>query len=470
MTATIKGIESINCEHVIPSDVAPLAAVSRWSDSKIDSPALVVKPATEEDVQASIRVANENGWKVVVSGGGHGTFVRVDADCLYLDMENLRAVKLNKEAGLVEVGGGVKTGDLLRNLADEGYYTPLPNSNAVGVVGCIIGGGNNPFNGLHGWMADNAQSFRLVTAMGKIVEVSAASTREDLALFNALCGGGHGLGVIMSAKIKAYRISDLGMTDNNIWMRSVIFPSAHIDVAARAFLDLQRPPPMTSFGLTFIRSPPGTPAAGSPIIILGGTHFGPADQAESISSVLFREDIVGKASTSKTDMVPMVALNDRYESQNVHGGHKAIASCRLKKTDAETIKSTFEQWVSITQKHPDSQRSILVIAKFNSTKAVELQRTQSAGRFLENRDRDFAAMAVTVCSEEDTRVALAEYKDSVMAAMRKGDAGAAAASFPNNLRFGMDLGEMFKPEGLEELRRIKTTWDANGLFWSPYEH
>lgn len=468
MANTLSGLDTLHCTYVVP-DSRTSDVVSRWSDTNISAPALVVTPENEQDVQAAIRVAKDNGLSITVAGGGHGTFVTVDSRTLYLDLSKFKDIELDKEEGTVRVGGGVVTGELLRALAVEDYYTPLPNSNAVGVVGCIIGGGSTPLNGLHGWMADIVVSFRLVTSEGKILELSSSSVGPDSVLFHALCGAGHGLGVITAVTTSAYPLAALGMTDNKIWLRSLIFPAHEIHTAAQAFLDIGCPSAEASISLTFMRSPPGTPAAGQPIIFLGSTYFGPAEDAEK-ETLLFREDVVGKTVRASTEMMEMANLNDRFEPHNAHGGHKAIASCRLKKTSAQAIKDAFEEWKIMTDAYADARNSLIRISAFNTMKHMDHEFSDSgAGRFLESRDRGISAMAIVSCTEEKTAEALREYMDETMAVFRQGDQDVAPRSFPNNLRFGMELEEMFCKEQLEDLREIKKVWDAEGIFWSPYQ-
>ncbi|KAK9413751.1 putative FAD-binding PCMH-type domain-containing protein [Seiridium unicorne] len=470
MAASYTQLDALQCEYIIPGQTESSREISRWSDTKIYRPALIVKPATEKDVQAAIRVAKANGVTIVVAGGGHGTFVAVGSNTMYLDMVRFKNIQLDKEHGTVTVGGGVVTGELLRSLAGEGYYTPLPNSNAVGVVGCVLGGGNTPLNGLHGWMADNVVSIRLVASEGPVIELGPHSKGKDAELFGALCGAGHGLGVITAMAVSAYPFSSLEMMEDKVWTRTLIFPEAAINTAAQAFLELLSPLPEANFVLTFMRSPPGTPAAGSPTIILGGTYFGPAEQAEKGSAVMFREDIVGKTLRETTEMVPMANLNNRFEPLNAHGGHKSIASCRLKQTSLDTIKTTFEQWVSVIKDHPDARRSVVAIGAFDSKRQEGHGRDRTGvSKFLEARDRNITATAFASCDEVGTLPVMTGFLDDLMVGFRKGDEHKPPRSFPNNLRFGMSLDELFNRDKLEDLRRVKHVWDPNNVFWCPYK-
>ncbi|KAK6205762.1 hypothetical protein LQW54_008246 [Pestalotiopsis sp. IQ-011] len=460
----ITGLSSFQCEYFVPSPERPDRGFTRWSDTKIGQPSLVVIPENETDVQAAIKLARANKLCIVTGGGGHGTYVPVGPQNLYLDMRKFRTIALDKDKQTVRVGGGVRTGDLIRSLASDGYYTALPNSNAVGVVGCVIGAGSTPLNGLHGFMADMVQSFRVVVSEDTIVEVDASSSGEHRSLFNALCGAGHGLGVITAITTSAYPISRLKMTDDKICIRSLAFPAASIDEAIQSFLALSRPSPRLSNTLTFLR----IPVTDLPIISISSTCFGSRQDSEINSNALYSKEFAEKATRAATDMIPMENLNDRFEPQNAHGGHKSIASCRLNVMKADSIKLAFESWLSATEKVPGASRSIVAISRFNSTKHHELGEGSNGGRFIESRDRDFSAMTVVVCEEVVEMDVMTEYMNNLMVTLRGADVGNAARSFPNNLRFGINLDEMFHAQELSELRRIKHVWDSDGVFWSPY--
>ncbi|KAF4502779.1 6-hydroxy-D-nicotine oxidase [Fusarium agapanthi] len=462
MSAQIKGVESLQCEYVVPDNDTP--QLPRWSDTHIQRPALIVTPKTEQDVKDAIRVAKENKLTIVAAGGGHGTFVSVDSASLYLDMKFFKKIELNKDQGRVKVGGGVLAGEVLKNLAEEGYYTPIPNSDAVGFVGSMLGGGNSAQIGRHGWMVDNMVSFRLVTASGDVVEVDSSSKDKEQDLFNVLCGAGHGLGVVTELTVSAFPLSSLDMEDNKIWTRSLIFPVPALDVAIKTFLDLSHPPAEGYMSLAFARSPPGAPAAGSPIIILGYQYFGPAEQAEKATVLLFHDDIVRKTVVANTELLPFENVNAKMNIYNSHHGHKTIASCRLHKTTAEAVKAGFEKWRIATEDYPDAQQSGLIISAYNIDRTSAIKNE----KFVEGRDRNVNAFMVMVAKEDKTREAFGPILDDVVASFRKSDEGMVPRSFPNNLRPGKDLSDMYDTERLEVLRDVKGTWDAEGVFWSPY--
>ena len=133
----------LKCEVVVPKPGdEPQSITPRWSSSRLQLPALVVVPKSDDDVVSAIQYGKEKGLRVIPKGGGHGSFVPIDSKTLYLDLKNFNKVELDKDAGVVRIGGGAVVRDVIKVTTDEGFYTTWPNSNAVGMVGCILGGGN----------------------------------------------------------------------------------------------------------------------------------------------------------------------------------------------------------------------------------------------------------------------------------------------------------------------------------------
>lgn len=469
MASSISGADGLRCPFVIPdTGKTPGDILPRWTDAHLSHPAIIVTPKTEDDVVSAIRLAKQNGFRLVPGGGGHGTFVPIDSKTVYVDMKAFKSIELDKPSGIVRFGAGVLTGELLKSLAADGRYTTVPNSNAVGMVGGLLGGGNTSQNGLQGFMVDNALAFRLITAEGKAVEVSSSSAGEELALFHALCGAGHGLGVVTAATMKTYPVADLGLSEDRIWMRTLILPPPALKDVADAFVAVQHPAEPLNLQITFLRSPPGTPAAGSPIIILSATYYGPAEDAEKAAAGLFDNNLVQKAIKADTAMVPLSRINDALEPLNAHGGFKSFNAARLKDLRPESIAATFAAWVQTTEKLPDAGRTALVFHRFNPTKLQSNGTTEECkGKFLESRDRGFTAMPLPWCYSPDSRDKLATFVDEVLSICRRGETGA-ARTFPNTMSLGTDLGELFTDERIHELDRVKMLWDAEGVFWSPY--
>lgn len=130
---------------IIPPDYSKpvLEPVSRWSSTGIvERPALTIIPNTEEDIIKAIEYAKKHALQLLPVGGGHGSLATITSKTLYLDLKRFNTVELDSDNQTVTVGGGSVTSELIKACTERGFYTTWPNSNAVGVVGCILGGGN----------------------------------------------------------------------------------------------------------------------------------------------------------------------------------------------------------------------------------------------------------------------------------------------------------------------------------------
>jgi hypothetical protein len=472
MATTLSGMDSLDCPFTIINKTIkerPAGEVlSRWSDANIGHPAIIIRPNTEDNIVSAIHFARQNGLSLLPASGGHGAFVSIDSKTAYLDLKAFKSIQLDKSTDTVRVGAGTTTGELIKILAAEGYYTALPNSNAVSVIGAILGGGNSAQNGYHGFMVDNTISLGVITAEGKHREVSASSTGDELALYHALCGAGHGLGVVTSAKMKMYPLANLHLSDGKIWTRTLIFPPPALDHVADAFSAFQPTDGRLSFSVTFARSPPGTPAAGKPIIVMSATLHGHSSAAREAVPLLFDESLVHRAIKADTVMVPWADINKGLEKVDVHGGFKSITSARLHAIPADSIREVFKLWVDITDALPDAGRSVVVLTKFDTSRMQANGGEEAhAGKFLEARDRGITVMVPAWAVTRESYERMMGTVDVFIDVVRRGEVGK-VWSFPNSMKVRADLGNLFSRERIAELKRLKKLFDSEGVFWSPY--
>lgn len=87
-----------------------------------------------------------------------------------------------------------------------------------GYVGVTVGSGVGRFTGLFGLVADALVSARVVTADGRVVQVS---ERQNPDLFWGIRGAGANLGVVTSATYKAHKLVNQG----EILNADLIFPA-----------------------------------------------------------------------------------------------------------------------------------------------------------------------------------------------------------------------------------------------------
>ncbi|KAL7937545.1 FAD-binding domain-containing protein [Trichoderma chlorosporum] len=476
------GADLLACPFTIPDfNSSATELLARWSDTFIESPpAIIITPNTEQDVVSAVNFARLNNLTIVPVGGRHGSAIPINSKVLYLDLKNLQTIILDKQKEQVHIGGGILTGDLLRHLYDQGYFTAVVNSNAVGVVGSLLGGGNTSVNGLVSWMGDSVLSLRVITAAGEAIQVGSSSTGEELALFNVLCGAGHGLCVVVAATMRIYPLSGLNLSPTSkddatpsIWSRTMIFPSTAIDAAVDAFLAIAPPPEPMNVIFGFSRGPPGTPLAGKPIIILTGTYYGPASEAEAspAGSSLLSPSLVEKALKAETVQIPFPNVNNGVEPLNAHGGFKSMSSARIARLSPQAVKAAFAKYLAVTEKHPDAARTAFMFHSFNPSKLAQLGTTpEGQAKFIEARERGFCTVGVMWCSEPATREALVALFDDATAVLQKDDEelGLAPRVFSGTMKFLSGRRDLLSQEKLSELDRVQSKWNGDGLFWSPY--
>jgi FAD/FMN-containing dehydrogenase len=135
---------------------------SRWSNTGVSVPHSFVTPSTAQDIIQQISYAKANKLKIIPVGGGHGSFVPITDRTIYLSLAKFNSIELNEERGEVTIGGGCRTGDVLKTLAEKGWYTCTVNSNAVGMIGALLGGLNHSLAGKHGLGIDFIRSLVII--------------------------------------------------------------------------------------------------------------------------------------------------------------------------------------------------------------------------------------------------------------------------------------------------------------------
>lgn len=195
-----------------------ISIVPRWSLFGVSVPHAVVTPSSASDISAVIAHAIRHGLKIIPAGGGHGPFVPVSPQSIYLSLAKYKSIDLDEGVGTVTIGGGVLTGDVLAALGEKGWYTSVPSSDKVGLVGALLGGLHHPLIGKHGLGSDCVEQFTVIpfTADAQELVLSRHSKNEkERRLFNVLCGAGLGFGVVTSAVVRAWPIKTLNCTSED---------------------------------------------------------------------------------------------------------------------------------------------------------------------------------------------------------------------------------------------------------------
>lgn len=169
-------------------------------------PQLVLWPEHAEQVEAIVRCARREGWRLVPYGAGSGVCgaVQTDERCVVIDTKRLTRVRLEPEAGLVEAEAGVLGVDFEALLARRGYTVGhFPSSILCSTIGgWLAARGAGQCSSRYGKIEDMVQSADCVLGTGdRVTFTRRVGGPNPLEL---MIGSEGTLGVITSARLRLH--------------------------------------------------------------------------------------------------------------------------------------------------------------------------------------------------------------------------------------------------------------------------
>jgi FAD/FMN-containing dehydrogenase len=165
-------------------------------------PALIAQCRNTADIVDAVHFARKEGLEICVRGGGHNVAGRAVIDgALMIDLSPMRGIHVDRDAMTLRAQGGCLWAELNREAALHGLATTGGAISHTGVSGLTLGGGLGWLMAKHGLAADNVIAVELVTAEGRVLDVTADS---DPDLFWALRGGGGNYGIAASIKFRLH--------------------------------------------------------------------------------------------------------------------------------------------------------------------------------------------------------------------------------------------------------------------------
>ncbi len=252
-----------------------------WNALVASVPALVLQPASADDVAAAVGFARDHKVLLSIKGGGHniaGTSIAESG--LTLDMSRMRDVAVDPHARLAHVGPGCLLQDVDRATQEHGLATVLGFISETGVAGLTLGGGFGYLARRFGWAADNLEEVEIVTADG---EVRTANRSESPDLFWALRGGGGNFGVVTRF---TFRLHEVGP---NVTGGLMAWSAERADEVLATYDELtdSAPRDLTAALIVMLAPPaPFVPEAwhGNPIVAMLMCHSG-ADPSSDLAAV-----------------------------------------------------------------------------------------------------------------------------------------------------------------------------------------
>jgi FAD/FMN-containing dehydrogenase len=229
---------------VAPGD--PEWEAARRFHSGIGEPAAIVRASSTDDVRAALRYAAAERLDVMVRGGGHSAWGALPGG-LTIDLAALDDVAV--AGAIVQVGGGATWGRVAHTLAEHGLGVSSGDTASVGVGGLTLGGGIGWMVRAWGLAADQLVGAELVTAGGRVLQVSESSHPE---LLWALRGGGGNFGVVTRFDFLAHELTSVVFATLGV--------SGDIRPILRALRDVLREAPR-ELTVTFMDVPAMDPSA-----------------------------------------------------------------------------------------------------------------------------------------------------------------------------------------------------------------
>ena len=180
---------------VVVDGMAGYDAARRIWNAAIDRrPAVIVRCADVHDIVAALRFAARHDAVTSVRAGGHHAagFAICDGG-LTIDVSGLRRVEVDPAKRIARVGGGATFAAFDAATHQHGLASTGPVISMVGVAGYTLGGGLGWLHRHIGLAVDNLVAAQLVTADGRVLDVS-PTTEADV--FWGLRGGGGNFGVV----------------------------------------------------------------------------------------------------------------------------------------------------------------------------------------------------------------------------------------------------------------------------------
>jgi glycolate oxidase subunit GlcD len=171
-------------------------------------PAVVVRPRSEQEVAAIIRLANESSLPILPRGAGSSlTGAAVLGGGIVLDMRGMdKVIKVDTVNWLVQVQPGISLEDLNEKLKTTGFFFPPdPASSYICTVGGAIAEGSGGLKCVkYGTMKDWVVALRVVLANGNVSRFGEplAKNRAGYDLVHLFVGSEGTLGVITEAFLK----------------------------------------------------------------------------------------------------------------------------------------------------------------------------------------------------------------------------------------------------------------------------
>jgi FAD/FMN-containing dehydrogenase len=234
-------------------------------------PLAVAYCESADDVARCIRWAERYDVRLAARSGGHsyGGYSTA-AGGLVVDVSRLRAVTVAADGRTATIGAGAQLGRVYERLWSARRVTiPAGSCATVGITGLALGGGHGFTSRAFGLTCDSIRGLRVVTADGRVRDVSVGE-HADL-LWASRGGGGGNFGIVTSFRFAVHPVGPVSTF-------AVEWPWSD---AARALAAWQDWAPDAPGGLFSVFSLAAA-AGGTPTVRAVGQYLGPSSTLDGL--------------------------------------------------------------------------------------------------------------------------------------------------------------------------------------------
>jgi hypothetical protein len=333
------------------------------------------------------------------------------------------------------------------------HPTATGSCNCVGMLGAMLGGGHGRLQGLHGLIADNLLSARVMLANGRIVTASAKSNPD---LFYALKGAGHNFGAVLSAKFRIYDATNGGMHYDAV----KIFKQDKIEELFSTINKFQHPPQASIYVVVY-----PDPKTLEPVVLLDFVYAGPKERGQA----LFRKTFGHIEATYTHDFeVPWNELNAKSTNSLgaqlcVRGGRKDMYSVSMLEYNTDDVVTLVDEYGDFVKSYPDVTNSSYLFESYPTQGVKSRDWTQSA---YANRAENIIALLTVWYKDASFDGEAEKYGKRSREIMRSHSGFSEPRLYLNYARGDEGLAPIYGQEKwrLEKLVNLKKKYDPEGAF------
>ena len=438
---------SFSGEVIAPDDAGYDDARRVWNAMFDRRPAVVVRPASVDDVAAAVRFGREHDLEIAIRGGGHSAVGHSTTDGgLVIDLGRLNDISVDPDRRLATSGGGALLGQLDIDGQAHGLVCPVGVVGHTGVAGLTLGGGVGRLQRRFGLTIDSLRAVELVTADGRLVR---ASADEEPELFWGLRGAGANFGVATSLELELHPFA--GRLHRGVH----IHPATDIHELWPIFRDFAAAAPDTIAAIftLALAGPAGDypeAVAGRPIVVISYNHSGAGEDVERDIAPLLRGP---KPASVKSTSEPYLTAQRSSDLSLAWGSRTFILGGFV----ADCSPAVLDAFVAHVE-HVPGDSSISVTAMGGAIDRIADEAMAFTGRaqpYDVSPDTGWSDPALDEENAAWTRAAMAIVEPDLLTGRYVNELSAASPEITR---------ASYGDAKLERLRALKRAWDPENVF------